>query len=92
MKHIVHTDEYGYVISLELTQNKNGIEVPEEVFYSPDLTCYKYVEGAFVFDEEKKARLISEEMQRQQEEVEKPTTEDLAQALDILTSIVLGEG
>lgn len=92
MRHIVHTDVDGYVISLELTQDKKGIEVPEEVFYSSDLTCYKYVEGAFVFDEEKKARLISEEMQRQKEEAEKPTTEDLAQALDILTSIVLGEG
>lgn len=92
MKHIVHTDVDSYVISLELTQDKKGIEVPEEVFYSPDLTCYKYVEGAFVFDEEKKARLIAEEMQRQQEEAEKPTTDDLAQAINILTSIVLGEG
>ena len=92
MRHIVHTDTDGYVVSLELTQSEKGIEVPEEVFYSPDLTCYKYVEGSFVFDEEKKARLISEEMQRQQEEAEKPTTEDLAQAIDILTSIVLGEG
>lgn len=92
MKHIVHTDTNGYVVSLELTQNKNGIEIPEEVFYSPDLTCYKYVEGAFTFDEEKKARLIAEEIQRQQEEAEKPTTEDLAQAIDILTSIVIGEG
>lgn len=92
MKHIVHTDTDGYVISLELTQSKEGVEVPEEVFYSPDLICYKYVEGAFVFDEEKKARLVAEEMQRQQEEAKKPTTEDLAQAIDILTSIVLGEG
>ena len=92
MKHIVHTNAERYVVSLELTQSEKGIEVPEEVFYSPDLTCYKYVKGAFVFDEEKKARLISEEMQRQQEEAEKPTTEDLAQAIDILTSIVLGEG
>ena len=92
MKHIIHTDADGYVISLELTQNEKGIEIPEEVFYSPDLTCYKYIEGAFVFDEDKKTRLISEEIQRQQEEAEKPTTEDLAQAIDILTSIVLGEG
>lgn len=92
MKHIVHTDADGYVISLELTQDKNGIEVPEEVFYSPDLTCYKYIEGAFVFDEEKKAMLIEKEIQRQKEEAEKPTTEDLAQAINILTSIVLGEG
>lgn len=92
MKHIVHTDADGYVVSLELTQDKNGIEIPEDVFYSPDLICYKYIDGAFVFDEEKKARLISEEMQRQQEEAEKPTTGDLAQAIDILTSIVLGEG
>ena len=92
MRHIIHTDTDGYVISLELTQSEEGIEVPEEVFYSPDLNCYKYVEGDFVFDEEKKARLIAEEMQRQQEEAEKPTTEDLAQAIDILTSIVLGEG
>ena len=92
MKYIIHTDADGYVVSLELTQTKNGIEIPEEVFYSPDLTCYKYVEGAFVFDEEKKDRLISEEIQRQQEEAERPTTEDLAQAIDILTSIVLGEG
>ena len=91
MKHIVHTNADGYVVSLELTQAKEGIEVPEEVFYSPDLTCYKYIEGAFVFDEEKKARLIVEKMQRQHEEAEKPTTEDLAQAIDILTSIVLGE-
>ena len=92
MKHIVHTNTDGYVVSLELTQDKKGIEVPEEVFYSPDLTCYKYVEGAFVFDEEKKARLMEEEMQRQQDEAAKPTNEDLAQAIDILTSIVLGEG
>lgn len=92
MKHIVHTDADGYVVSLELTQSEKGIEIPEEVFYSPDLTCYKYVEGAFVFDEEKKARLISEEIQKQKEEAEKPTTEDLAQAIDILTNIVLGEG
>lgn len=92
MRHIVHTNVDGYVVSLELTQSEKGIEVPEEVFYSSDLTCYKYVEGAFVFDEEKKTRLIAEEMQRQQEEAEKPTTEDLAQAIDILTSIVLGEG
>ena len=92
MKHIVHTDADNYVVSLELTQSENGVEIPEEVFYSSDLTCYKYVEGAFVFDEEKKTRLIAEEMQRQQEEAEKPTTEDLAQAIDILTSIVLGEG
>ena len=92
MRHIVHTDADGYVISLELTQSKEGIEVPEEVFYSPDLICYKYVKGVFVFDEEKKSRLIAEEIQRQQEEAEKPTTEDLAQAIDILTSIVLEEG
>ena len=92
MKHIVHTNADGYVVSLELTQAKEGIEIPEEVFYSPDLTCYKYVEGTFVFDEEKKARLIAEEMQRQQEEAEKPTTEDLAQAINILTSIVLEKG
>ena len=92
MRHIVHTDIDGYIVSLELTQSEKGVEVPEEVFYSPDLTCYKYVEGDFVFDDEKKSRLIAEEMQRRQEEAEKPTTEDLAQALDILTSIVLGEG
>ena len=92
MKHIVHTDTDGYVVSLELTQSEKGVEIPEEVFYSSDLTCYKYVEGAFVFDEEKKARLIAEEIKRQKEEAEKPTTEDLAQAIDILTSIVLGEG
>lgn len=92
MKYIVHTDVDGYVVSLELTKSEKGVEVPEEVFYSQDLTCYKYLEGAFVFDEEKKARLIAEEIQRQQEEAEKPTTEDLAQAIDILTSIVLGEG
>ena len=92
MRHIIHTDTDGYVVSLELTQSEKGVEIPEEVFYSPDLTCYKYVKGAFVFDEEKKARLIAEEIQRKQEEAEKPTTEDLAQAIDILTSIVLGEG
>ena len=92
MRHIIHTDADGYVVSLELTQSEEGIEIPEEVFYSPDLTCYKYIDNAFVFDKEKKARLIAEEMQKQQEEAEKPTTEDLAQAIDILTSIVLGEG
>ena len=92
MKHIIHTDADDYVVSLELTQSEKGIEIPEEVFYSPDLTCYKYIEGDFTFDEEKKARLIAEEIQRKQEEAEKPTTEDLAQAIDILTSIVLREG
>ena len=92
MRHIVHTNADGYVVSLELTQDKKGIEIPEEVFYSPDLTCYKYIEGAFTFDEEKKSILIAEETQRQQEEAEKPTTEDLAQAINILTSIVLEKG
>ena len=92
MRHIIHTDADGYVVSIELTQSEKGIEVPEEVFYSPDLTCYKYVEGDFIFDEEKKSKLIAEEIKRQQEEAAKPTTEDLAQAIDILTSIVLGEG
>ena len=92
MRHIVHTDADGYVVSLELTQSEKGVEIPEEVFYSPDLTCYKYVEDAFVFDEEKKTRLIAEEIQRQKEEAANPTTEDLAQAIDILTGIVLGEG
>ena len=92
MRHIVHTNADDYVISLELTQSEKGIEIPEEVFYSPDLTCYKYTDGTFIFDEEKKSKLIAEEMQRQQEEAEKPTTEDLAQAIDILTSIVLEKG
>lgn len=90
MKHIVHTDENNYIISLELTTSEKGIEVPEEVFYSSDLICYKYVNEKFIFDEEKKARLVAEEIQREEEERLKPTTEDLAEALDILTGIILG--
>jgi len=91
MKHIVITDNNNYVIGLDLSKAKNAVVVPEEVLTSRDLTCYKYINKEFIFDDAKKQRLEDEEKQRQEAEKLKPTTEDLAIALDILTDIVLGE-
>jgi len=65
MKFIVRTDSDDYVIGLDL--NPNGVEIPTEVYESRYLTCYKYINGEFIFDDEKKER-IDEERQRQEEE------------------------
>lgn len=90
MKFTIHTDSENYVTSLELTTLETGIEVSQEIQESPDLICYKFINNSFVFDEDKKHRLEIEEEQRQEEEMLKPTTEDLAEALNILASIVIG--
>lgn len=87
MKYLVHTDKDNYVISLELDLIK-GIEVPDEVF--TDQICWKYENGRFAFDEEKKHLLEVEKEQREKEEKLKPTVEDLETAINILTGIVLG--
>jgi len=55
MKHIIHTNNENYVIGLELSTSKEAVIVPEEVFNSQNLTCYKYENGEFTFDDSKKA-------------------------------------
>lgn len=62
MKHIVHTDDNNYIVGLELSTSDEAVEVPEEVFYSQELTCWRYENETFTFDEEKSA---SEETKRQ---------------------------
>lgn len=62
MKYVVHTDENNYITSLEL--NPNGVEVPDEISYSSDLICYKYVDGKFTFDDDKKTKLEEDAMKR----------------------------
>lgn len=61
MKYIVHTIG-DYVSILELSND--GIEVPQEILESSDLICYKYINGKFIFDEEKKKMLDQEEENR----------------------------
>ena len=56
MKFIVHT-ENDYVVSLELSVQPDAIEIPDEVYNSRDLTCYKFIDGKFTFDDVKKAEL-----------------------------------
>jgi len=65
MKFIVRTDDDNYVIGLDL--NPNGVEIPTEVYESRYLTCYKYINSEFIFDEEKKARIDEEEQRRMSE-------------------------
>ena len=66
MKFIVHT-ENDYVVSLELSTSKDAIEIPDEVYNSNDLTCYKFIDGKFTFDDVKKAEL--EQKAKDQEEI-----------------------
>ena len=71
-KHIVITDETNHITSLVLDL-KNGIEVPQEVY--KDTICWKYENGTFTFDEEKKAEVIKakEEEEHHEEAVESQT-------------------
>ena len=66
MKFIVHT-ENDYVVSLELSTSKDAIEIPDEVYNSNDLTCYKFIDGKFTFDDVKKAEM--EQKAKDQEEI-----------------------
>jgi len=68
MKHNVITDSDKYVIGLDLV-TEGGVEVPEEVFNSSFLTCYKYTNKKFVFDEAKKERM--ETQKANQDEIER---------------------
>lgn len=89
MKHIVHVDDNNYITGLELTTLEEGVEVPEEVFTSDMQNCYKYQGGKFTLDKSKVKSLKEVEELRIEEEALKPTIEDLAEAIEILTNIVM---
>lgn len=66
MKFIVHTIN-DYVTCLELSTKPEAIEIPDEVYNSQDLICYKFIDGKFTFDESKKAKL--EQKAKDEEEI-----------------------
>lgn len=57
MIYIVHIDNNSYVTGLELTTSENGVVVPNEVYNSQNQNCYKYINGEFIFDKDKKEKL-----------------------------------
>ena len=69
MKFIVHVDSNNYVTGLELTTLENGIIVPDEIYYSQNQNCYKYIDGKFIFDNNKKEKL--DNLLKIQPEIEK---------------------
>ena len=69
MKFIVHVDSNSYVTGLELTTSENGVAIPDEVYTSQDQNCYKYIDGEFVFDNNKKEKL--DNLSKVQPEIEK---------------------
>ena len=57
MKFKVHVDSNYYITGLELTTSDTGIIIPNEIYYSQNQNCYKFIDGEFVFDDSKKERL-----------------------------------
>ena len=57
MKFKVHVDSNYYISGLELTTSDTGIIIPDEIYYSQNQNCYKFIDGEFVFDDSKKERL-----------------------------------
>lgn len=57
MRFLIHVDSTNYVTGLELTTSENGVAVPDEVYTSQDQNCYKYIDGEFIFDNDKKEKL-----------------------------------
>lgn len=57
MRFLIHVDSTNYVTGLELTTSENGVAVPDEVYTSQDQNCYKYIDGEFIFDNNKKEKL-----------------------------------
>lgn len=87
MKYKAILNKKGYIDYLE--ENGN-VEVDLEETRKHPLFCFKVVDDKAIYDEEEYHRFLLEEEQKRKEESLKPTVEDLAQALDILTDIVLG--
>lgn len=81
MKFIVHT-ENDYIYSLELSTKDEAVEVPEEIQTSQYIICYKYKNGVFTFDEEKKKEI---------DNAPQPPTwkETIEEAIDELTIAIL---
>lgn len=69
MRFLIHVDSTNYVTGLELTTSENGVAVPDEVYTSQDQNCYKYIDGEFIFDNNKKEKLNNKI--RNQFEIEK---------------------
>lgn len=88
MKFIVNTDENNYITGLDLSPN--GVTVPDEVYYSNQQGCYKYIDGVFTLDEDKVKALEDAAKAQAEELAMKPTVEDLAEAINVLTNIVTG--
>lgn len=57
MRFLIHVDSTNYVTGLELTTSENGVAVPDKVYTSQDQNCYKYIDGEFIFDNDKKEKL-----------------------------------
>ena len=57
MKFIVHVDGTDYVTGLELTTSESGVSVPDKIYNSQNQNCYKYINGEFIFDNDKKEKL-----------------------------------
>ena len=57
MKFLVHVDSNNYVTGLELTTSENGVAVSAEIYNSQNQNCYKYINGKFTFDNDKKEKL-----------------------------------
>lgn len=57
MIYIVHIDNNSYVIGLELTTSEKGVAVPDKIYNSQYQNCYKYIDGEFIFDNDKKEKL-----------------------------------
>lgn len=69
MKFIVHVDENNYITGLELTTSEKGIAVPDEIYNSQYQNCYKYIDGEFIFDNDKYEKL--DNLLKIQPEIEK---------------------
>ena len=68
MKFIVHADVDNYITGLELTTSEKGI-IPDEIYNSQYQNCYKYIDGEFIFDNDKKEKL--DNLLKIQPEIEK---------------------
>ena len=69
MKFIVHVDSNSYVTGLELTTSEKGIVVSDVIYNSQYQNCYKYIDGEFIFDDDKKEKL--DNLSKIQPEIEK---------------------
>ena len=93
MKIYLYVDENNYVSGWGSTRSSdNNIEIElddNHEFFNSDFSCWKYIDGELVFDEEKRRRLL-EEYEREQNE---PTETERLEALEnaVLELILKGD-